>query len=445
MSLDSVGPRSSSLPDTAVLNQKDDSTAQSIWSALNGISTVQLLTVLFIVALGLRTLYALIVVEIDPVMSGDPLMGDAASYDRIARSLMAGTGYSEVPGEPTAFWPPAYPAFLAGLYSAFGYNLTIARVINGIFGALVPVVIFLLGARLFDRRVGLIAAIGAVFYPLFIVFGAWVIPDGPYILFVSLILLTMLEIQRRPRTTMYVLLGCLLGIAYLLKPVTAFFLPFLVLWFLLSLTRVAPSQRFLAGVITACVLVLVLAPWTIRNQVVLDSPIVGSSNGGYTFYGANNPDAWGGHYEHFPERIPDMSEGEEQMLFYRKGVEWILSDPAGFLYVEAQKFRRLASPLSISSSREDLSLPGDWLVRIAYSAFLILAAIGIYLLRGRLRESGLLLVPILAVLLSTAVFYGDARYTLPAVPALLLLASVSVVAIWDHFVNDRLPRSDQAS
>jgi 4-amino-4-deoxy-L-arabinose transferase-like glycosyltransferase len=417
---------------------------QSLYAGLrrtiDSLSGTQLVVGLFVFAFLLRASYALLAVSYDPILNGDPLMGDAASYDRIAQTLMAGGGYGERPDDPSAFWPPLYPAFLAGLYSVFTYDLMLARITNAAIGALVPVLIYLIGIRLFDRRVALLAALGAVSYPLLIVLGAWVIPDGPYIVFVCLILLTMIEIQERPRLSMYLLLGVLIGLSYLLKPVTAFFLPFLIPWFLYSLRTLSLSYRFRAGVITALVLVIVLTPWTVRNQLVLGSPIVGSSNGGYTFYGANNPHAFGGHYEHFPERIPELSEGAEQMEFYRRGVDWIVSDPAAYLSVSVSKFRRLASPLSISSSPQDLSVPGETLVRIAYTAFLLLALTGIVLIRDRLRVSGLLLIPILAVLLSTAVFYGDARYTMPAVPALLLLASFAFVRLWDWIAARRIHR-----
>ena len=42
-----------------------------------------------------------------------PLAGDAADYDRLAAGLAAGRGYVDTRGAPTAWRPPAYPAFLA--------------------------------------------------------------------------------------------------------------------------------------------------------------------------------------------------------------------------------------------------------------------------------------------------------------------------------------------
>lgn len=399
------------------------------------VSTRKLLFVLFVSAFLIRAIYAAIAVAVDPILNGDPLLGDAASYDRIARSIAAGTGFSEAPPEPTAFWPPLYPTSLAAIYWLFGHQLMIARIANSVLGALVPVVILLIASRLFDRRIALLAAVGSMVYPVLVVLGAWVIPDGPYVLAVCLILLLMLDIQSRPRLWRYIALGGLVGFAFLLKPVTAFFLPFFIPWFLLSLPQLSLRQRWKAGIVTAMVLLLVLTPWTLRNQIVLGSPIIGSSNGGYTFYGANNPHAFGGHYEHFPTRMQELSEGEEQREFYRLGLAWIESDPKGFFAVEVQKFKRLTSPLSIASRPEDLSLPGDAVVRLAYSFFLLLAMTGLVILRQSWRATGFLIIPVLAVLVSTAVFYGDTRYTMPMVPSLLIWASVAVIAGWDLLVD----------
>jgi 4-amino-4-deoxy-L-arabinose transferase-like glycosyltransferase len=397
--------------------------------------TRTLLASLFAIALILRVTYAFIAVEVDPILSGDPLNGDAASYDRIARSLLDGTGFTSEPPQPSAFWPPAYPGMLAGIYWVFGYELIAGRLVNALLGALVPVVMFLLAARLFDRRVALLAALASAVHPLLVVVGVWLTADGPFVLMVCLTLLLMLMIQKRPTVHRLLLLGILLGIAFLLKPVAGFFFPLLVPWFLLSLPQPRLRQRFVAGALTLAALVVVLTPWTVRNQVVMGSPVVGSTNGGYTFYGANNPNAWGGHDEYFPPRIPGLSEVEEQREYYRRGLEWIRSDPGAFMRLEVKKFQRLASPLSVSSQPQDLSVPGESIIRGAYMLFLALVILGIVVLRTRWRTTGLLAIPMVAVLISTAIFYGDTRYTMPAIPSLLLWASVALVTLWDNVVH----------
>jgi 4-amino-4-deoxy-L-arabinose transferase-like glycosyltransferase len=390
---------------------------------------------LFLTALVLRVIYALIVVDIDPVLNGNPLLGDAASYDRIARSLINGTGFSTDTVEPTAFWPPVYPMLLAALYWLFGHDLMIARILNALLGAFVPVVLYVLGCRLFDRRVALLAAIGSICHPILVALGVWLTADGPFVLLVCLALLLMTSIQERPTTKRLLLLGALLGFAFLLKPVIGFFLPLLVPWFIFSLPRQSLMRRVSSGLITLVGLVLMLTPWTIRNQVELGSPIVGSTNGGYTFYGANNKDAFGGHYEFFPPPIPGLSEAEQQQEYYRLGLSWIRDEPAEFLRLEMKKMQRLVSPLSIASRPDDLHVPGAPIIRVVYAAFLILAIVGELQLRHQWRTRWLLMIPIIAVVGSTLVFYGDVRYTMPMVPSLLLLASAALVAGLDAIVR----------
>jgi 4-amino-4-deoxy-L-arabinose transferase-like glycosyltransferase len=393
--------------------------------------TSTLIVPLFVMALVLRAAYAIAAVRVDPILDGNPLLGDAASYDRIARSLVGGTGFSTNTVDPTAFWPPVYPAMLAGIYWLFGHDLMVARQLNALIGACVPVVIFLLGSRLFDRRVALVAALGSAIHPLLIAVGGWLTADGPFVLLVCLLLLQMTFIQEEPTAPRLLLFGVLLGVGVLLKPVTGFFLPMLIPWFLCCVPGPEFLQRFGRGLLTLSAMVLILAPWTIRNEAVMGSPIVGSTNGGYTFYGANNADAFGGHYEYFPAEIPGLSEAEQQQEFYRLGLTWIRDHPSDFLQLEVKKLKRLASPLSIASRPNDLAITGATAIRALYVVFLIGALAGLILTRHSWRRTGLLLIPALAVLVSTLVFYGDVRYTMPMVPSMLLWASVALVATFD--------------
>ena len=87
-----------------------------------------------------------------------------------------------------------------------------------------------------------------------------------------------------------------------------------------------------------------------------------------------------------------------------------------------RKFVRLVSPLSIASSPVDYVIPGAWALRIAYAAFLLTALIGA-VRHGRGKQCWFLWIPIAGVITSTALFYGDVRYTLPAVPSLVLFAA----------------------
>src|SRR5256885_781081 len=57
---------------------------------------------IFCVSLMLRAGYAIVAPHLDPFLIRDPLLGDAASYDRIARTLLVGGAYGEAIGKPSA-------------------------------------------------------------------------------------------------------------------------------------------------------------------------------------------------------------------------------------------------------------------------------------------------------------------------------------------------------
>lgn len=383
----------------------------------------------FSLALLLRVGYAIVAPSIDPFLIQDPLLGDAASYDRIARTLLAGGAYGEQIGQPSAFWPPLYPYVLAAIYAIFGYDLMVARVIQAIIGAVLPLTVFLAGHHLGETKLARWASLGAVVYPYLVYFGAWLVAESLFFALSGMSLWMGAKLQQRPSYRRAVFLGLLIGLAALAKPTILMQLPFMVIWFLLCLRPVRLPRRFLLGVATALVVLLTVMPWTVRNYRAFGHPVLISTNGGYTFYGANNGNAFGGHYEHFPPRIVGLSEAEEQAEFYRLGTTWISENPGQFAWLTAQKFRRLASPLSVASAEQDFYVPGSWFVYLSYSVFLLVAFYGLLVSLRRWRQFFLLYIPILGVIVSTFLFYGDARYTLPAVPSLLFFGVMGGYAL----------------
>jgi 4-amino-4-deoxy-L-arabinose transferase-like glycosyltransferase len=110
------------------------------------------------------------------------LAHDAVRYDRVAKSIAQGDGYpySRIPGRESAFRPPAYPVLLAGAYKLAGVEdaptadrVKVARILGIVVGTLIVALIGTVAARLWGRRVALLAmAGGAVYVPLILVGGS---------------------------------------------------------------------------------------------------------------------------------------------------------------------------------------------------------------------------------------------------------------------------------
>ena len=101
---------------------------------------------IFAGALLLRVLYVL-------HLRGSPLADfpivDELYHVEWARALAAGNWV----GSEVFFRAPLYPYTLGALFSLFGENLFAARMVQALYGALVPVVVYFLGRRAFDERV----------------------------------------------------------------------------------------------------------------------------------------------------------------------------------------------------------------------------------------------------------------------------------------------------
>ena len=99
---------------------------------------------------------------------------DEQHYARIAMSVMSGDGFGWGPGSPTWIRPPLYPGALAAVWTAIGgVNLQIVRALQIALAGLTAVIVYWLGTRAFDARVGRLAALIFWLYPSFIFFNTF--------------------------------------------------------------------------------------------------------------------------------------------------------------------------------------------------------------------------------------------------------------------------------
>src|SRR5689334_8236544 len=108
--------------------------------------------VIFAVALAVRLVN---VWQIKGTPFFDVLLGDARGYDQWAQRLAAGDWI----GTDVFYQAPLYPYFLGGVYAIAGRDLLIVRIIQALIGSASCVLLGMAGARLFSKRVGLIAGL----------------------------------------------------------------------------------------------------------------------------------------------------------------------------------------------------------------------------------------------------------------------------------------------
>jgi hypothetical protein len=262
-----------------------------------------LLIAIVLVGLGLRIGYA-----VDQPYSPPP---DAVAYERIAESLRRdGSFDARRPGtrqevQPSSAYAPGLPLFLAGLYElSGGPDLTFALIVLAVIGAGAVPLAHLLGRRLGGVAAGLVAAAIVAGYPALLEYQSLLLtePLGATLLVGSL--LGFLAAADAPSAYWrWLVSGGLFGLLALVRPeylILSVLLPIAyILRVFLATTPadgpktppgVAQSARrpgwraVRMGVVSVLATLAVLAPWAIRNQVVLHRTVPISTGGGKALY-----------------------------------------------------------------------------------------------------------------------------------------------------------------
>jgi 4-amino-4-deoxy-L-arabinose transferase-like glycosyltransferase len=278
-----------------------------------------------------------------------PGIHDEISYDALARSLLAGKGYSfsqkwypfTPANTPTAHWSFLYPLFLSGTYLAAGVHPMAARLIQAaVGGALLCWLVYLIGRRTVNESAGLAAAALAALYGYFAYYSAALMTETFFIVLVLIALYLALEIKDSPTVSRWIALGLAAGFASLLRQTMLLFLPALLLWLGWELrTR---RVRVWHYTIPALVVAGLLAPWTIRNLRVFDRFLLLNSNAGYALYASVHPHLgtdWRneGIVVPVPSELAGQNEAQLDRALTQRGVAFILADPGRILRLTLDK------------------------------------------------------------------------------------------------------------
>ncbi len=400
------------------------------------------LAALAVLALGLRLGY--LFQATDSPFFDTPIV-DARSYTEYARELAAGTWA----GRPMPFWQaPFYPYFLAVLFSFFGENYYLPRLLQALAGTATCLVVFKLGREVFSPSVGWAAALGAALYGPFLYFEGELLPTTWAVLFNAVLLLVLLWGQHRGDALAALVAGLVLGLGTLAVPNVLLFAPVAAWWVYRWWPAPVLSRRALHVAIFAAGLLLVVSPVSLRNRIVGGEWVFISFSVGVNFYLGNNPD-----YDHTVAARPgagwsevvDLPQREAGITQPRAGSNYLLgkawqyisTDPSaylalllrkGYLFWYGAEIPRNTDPYSATEYSPLLRLL-LWKYGLAFPFGLVsaLALLGVayVLLKPERRTPAAYLVLLFAgvYMLSVVLFFVAGRYRLPAVPCLLLLAA----------------------
>ena len=448
---------------------------------------------------------------------GGSLAEDRDNYRQIAQHVAAGDGFLDPDTlKPTAYRPPLYPLLLAGVFRCNGGAMAIG-ILQLVLGIATVALTVSCGRKLavasdnvacaeidranIDRanvdranvdranvdRTSLIAGLLVACDPLLLYQTALVMTETTAAFLASLLL--WLSLQRRTATGNFCL-GSVFGAACLCRPTFwAFGGLIAALWGfhrLLALSRCAgaggkPLRRWhfeliivgfrsakaallsrsetrqYAGCIVAG-LVLVVAPWVIRNAVVMGRPILTTTHGGYTLLLAHNSaytqavveQPWGSVWEGEPQ-ANWLAEIEAEMAreqppidaallsptvelardrwMSRRAWNYIRDEPAIAVRTALTLLGRMWNVVPLETDRSTQSATVRLAIGAFYSGLFLAVLIGV----ARHRHADWIAWrPVLVLIVGfTAVhslYWADMRMRTPLVPAVALLAAACFAA-----------------
>jgi 4-amino-4-deoxy-L-arabinose transferase-like glycosyltransferase len=356
---------------------------------------------------------------------------DEKEYVFLAHQLLDGKGFVDSNGE-YSIKAPLFPALLLLPVWLSGSSLLLPFLFVALLGSVSVFLGYLLALDLWgDRRVALLAAGLIAFAPPLVLYGALLMSEN---LFIALLLYSLLLARRLctdHRISTHIIFGVVAALATLTRAVFLGLVPILLV--APALIRVRAGARPMRLLIAIGIWCLVLTPWTLRNYSIHNDFVPVSSFGGRSLLLGNNPYAHGttkldrGFQEWLTARLKERgvaradSLNEVQEIAYERSIalEYMTDHPAHTLALAIEKaFVFWIYPLSHQPGNHPLQA-----VLMAFDIIVSLSAlvgIALAMLRGiRMFPFGIVLGFFTLV---HAILHSEARYRLPLLPLLCILA-----------------------
>jgi 4-amino-4-deoxy-L-arabinose transferase-like glycosyltransferase len=381
-----------------------------------------------------------------------PKIQDERHYTQIASNLVDGSGFAWAPGQLTSIRPPLYPAMLAGIWSVAGHvNFQAVRLVQIVLALVASWLVFEIGRRAFDDRVGRYAAAALWLYPSWVFFNFTILTETLFTTLLLAFVLAAIALVRSGHAGTALLCGVALGLAALTRSVL-WPLPLLFCPLLVVLLPTPLANRLLVAALVFVGYAVPVTPWAIRNTTLQKTFTVVDTMGGLNLRMGN--------YEHTPddrmwavvglegekswshaltvERPGEvLTEGQKDKWAQRKAVEYMRTHPGETLRRSFIKFadfwgleREYMAGVKVGMYRPPfwLGMAVSALIVAGYVVVVGAGAAGIWLARPDMRTHVLLLLPVIVTMGAHTIVFGHSRYHLPLMPTFGLYGAALLAA-----------------
>lgn len=376
------------------------------------------------------------------------LHGDAWAYDRLGFDVTEGKGFPTTGGvQPKR--EPGYPLFLAGIYAAAGHRPGAVRLVQAVLAGTLCLLVFAMARHL--ARAGAVppgtpwvAAALTAAYPGFVFYSGELMRETlfTWLTVLAFVPLTAYVLERR--VVHAAAFGVVVGVAALVDARLMFFPLFFAVADALAGREWRRSLRF--AVVSFGLALLVVAPWTVRNWVVLHRFVLLTASPQKGFFLATSPEEF---LEWDWEREPLKSlqwlpREERDVTLARLAVENLRKYPGAYVASSARRLVRLWTgshsevvPL-LERSLAAAVAAHAWGyaavkslfvgINLAYVVGGVAGAV-VCLRHGGMRWGLHLVAFVVYLSLMHSLLFATARYHLPAIPILIVLFAF-LIASW---------------
>jgi len=379
----------------------------------------------------------------------DMVIEDSKTYNDWAIRIAGGDWIG-----PDVFYAlPLYPYLLGLIYTVFGTHLQVVKFIQILIGTMNCGLIFLLGRRIFNVSIGLLAAFLMSIYGWLIVYDSAILSPVLIIFLDALVLLYLLRLERQSSGWIgWLGAGLLIGLTTAASAHILLFIPLAVVWLFVNPAFRTNRPRWISASVYLLGVIIALAPITIHNWQIGNDFIPLTAHGGINFYIGNNPHSrgvfepppilrsGGATLQHDAEKIARKAMGRElkpsevSAYWFDQGFTFIKEQPLKFGALFFRKFTVFWDSLEIA----DVIHPYFFIkvAPILKIPFLVfgwiapLALLGLALSWKRRSRIFLIYFFIGAYIFSIVLYFVNSRYRLPLVPFLLIFAAYSFYWWW---------------
>jgi len=355
---------------------------------------------------------------------------------------------------------PFYAYFLGLIYKIFGINVYIARLVQILIASLGCGLIFVLGSKIFARKIGLLAAMTAVFYKPFIFYDAMIIGTSVTVFMYLLSLWAVIRFTESVSIRKALIAGLVIGLSVLCRPsILLFPVAFILLYPRKNLHKSIKTKFIKTSMFIFLPVIVVLGIISFRNYLVSNDFILMSSHGGLNFYIGNNIEATGKF--HAPpgvgrqndkmlenaHRIAEKSTGrslkfsESARFWSNKAYKFIFNNPRQYFFLVCKKVYLFWQGGEISDFRNIKFFERfSGLLKLPLVSFYFIVAwsvIGICLSYYLGKHVAVLRIFLFSNMIGIIMYFVNSRYRLPMVPALLIFASYAFFRLVSGLKNRR--------